>query len=376
MSKFTRLFVTVFGLIAAGCALTGPAVTSSDGLPLNHIRTQLSRQFETLQTPGAVFGIYRGAETEPALFLPLGFADEDRSRPILRGDHFRIASVTKLFVGQVILQLVDEGILELDASVSKYLPGVVPNGENITVAMLGYHTSGIPREMANPKLQKALQSEPDRQWKAEEILAYTWSMEPLFPPGEGWMYSNSNTILLGEIIDAVTGKPWYEAVDDRIVRRLGLSHTGYPHGSRVPTPTPRGYRFGQRDNLVRYGDFWFDATDWSGSVWGASGDMYSTMDDLAKFTRAASRGELVGETGRVALFDWIDIGYEQIEYGFHIARQNGGIGSTGDVPGYSAFAVYLPDRDVTIICLANLTATPEKLTAAAELGELAVRLLR
>ncbi len=332
-------------------------------------------RFETLQTPGALFAIYRGAEREPALYMPLGFADEAHTRPIRRDDHFRIASVTKLFVGHVILQLADESRIDLDAPVSRYLPGVVPNGENITIAMLGNHTSGLPRVIANPEYQKAIQANPSHQWTHAETLAYAWKMDTLFPPGARWMYANTNTILLGEVIQAVTGKPWHVVVDERIIRPLQLTQTGYPVNSQVPAPTPRGYRFGQRDNLVRYGDFWFDATDWSGSCWGAAGDMYSTLDDLAKFTRAAARGELVGPAGRKALFRWLDTGYG-LDYGFHIARRDGVVGSTGDVPGFSTFAGYLPEQDLTIICLANLTATPQKLTAAAELGELAAEMIR
>lgn len=73
---------------------------------------------------------------------------------------------------------------------------------------------------------------------------------------------------------------------------------------------------------------------------------------------------------------WIDTGYEGVEYGFHIARREKAVGSSGDVPGYSAFAVYVPAQDVTIVSLSNLTATRSKLTAAAELGEMAVRMLQ
>jgi D-alanyl-D-alanine carboxypeptidase len=294
----------------------------------------------------------------------------------MRNDHFRIGSATKTFVGIVVLQLADEGRLKLDDPVSKYLPRAVPNGDQITIAMLGYHTSGLPRVIANSEFQRAIQADPGHQWQASEILEYAWQMKPLFPPGRGWMYSNTNTIVLGEVIEAVTGKPWYEVVEERILRPLALNETGYPANSQVPAPTPHGYRFGQKDNLVRYGDFWFDATDWSGSCWGAAGDMYSTIDDLARFTRAAAQGELVGPAGRKALFRWVDTGYEQVEYGFHIAQRDGGIGTSGDVPGFSTFAAYVPKHDITIVCLANLTATRAKQTAAAELGELALRLLR
>jgi len=189
------------------------------------------------------------------------------------------------------------------------------------------------------------------------------------------MYSNVNTILLGEVIRSVAGREWHEEVARRISVPLGLRETGHPTASGLPPPAPRGYRFGERTNLFDYGDYWFDATDWSGSCWNAAGDMYSTVDDLALFVRAAARGELVGDAGRKALFQWIVTGHEGVEYGFHIGRQAGAVGSTGDVPGFSAFAAHLPDLDITIISLANLTATRTKLTAASELGELAVQIL-
>jgi D-alanyl-D-alanine carboxypeptidase len=358
-----------------GCAPQRQPLTPTTPIPVDTIRAKVTERFATLESPGAVFGVFRGPDSTPLVVLTLGHADERKSRAITRKDHFRIASVTKLFVGTVVLQLVDEGRIRLDDPVSKYLDAV-PNGNDITVAMLGYHTSGLPRVIANPAYQQAIQAEPARQWKAAEILPYAWQMKPLFPPGKGWMYSNTNTVLLGELIQSVTGRPWHEEVRARILVPLGLLDTGYPVESKVPEPTPRGYRFGKKENLIKYGDYWFDATRWSGSCWGAAGDMYSTLDDLATCTRAAARGDLVSETGRTTLFKWIRTGYEGVEYGFHIGRQSGVLGSTGDVPGFSAFAAYHPELDVTIVSLANLTATRAKATAAAELGELTVGILR
>jgi hypothetical protein len=126
---------------------------------------------------------------------------------------------------------------------------------------------------------------------------------------------------------------------------------------------------------------WCWADDTSGdpmqalSWGGAAADMYSTLDDLAVFAHAAATGSLVGEKGKAALMDFVDAKYEGINYGFQIFKQNGAIGSLGDMPGFSAMAVYMPQQDVTIVCLANLTATSKKVTSVSALGELAVKLL-
>jgi D-alanyl-D-alanine carboxypeptidase len=341
---------------------------------LHAIRDKVATHFKTLNCPGAVFGVYAGADLKPLVELELGFADEAESRPISLKDHFRLASITKLFVGTVVLQLVDAGQLRLDDPVSKYVPQV-PNGENITIRMLGFHTSGLANLIANREFQKAIAAEPSRTWRTDELLKYAFDMKPLFPPGKGWMYSNTNTIVLGEVIAKVTGHPWYEEIEKRILKPLKLRETGHPSSYQLPAPAPSGYRYGQKENLVRYGDVWYDATKWSASWAGAAGDLYGTLPDLAKFTRAAGRGELVSAGSRKVLFDWIDTKHEGIEYGFHIARIQGGIGSLGDMPGFSAFAFYIPESDVTVVCLANLTATIEKRTVASELGEPTMEIL-
>lgn len=357
-----------------GCLLLCLAGCASTPASIEKLKTEIPKKFPETEAPGAVFAVYQGPQLKPLIMQTLGYADEQHTRPISRRDHFRIASITKTFVGTVVLKLAEEGKLKLDDPVSKYVDGV-PNGDKITIAMLGYHTSGLPAAIANPVFQKAVEANPQRPWTIDEILPYAWQKPMLFPPGKGWMYSNTNTMLLGKVIEKVTGKPWYRVIQEMILDPLGLKETGYPGNGDIPKPFPRGYRNGQKDNLVRYGDYWFDATQWTGSCWNASGNMYSTVDDLAKFMRAAARGDLVNAQSRKVLFAWIHTGYEGVDYGFHIAMKDGAIGSTGDVPGYSASAVYLPKKDLTIVCLANLTATKGKETSASVLGELAVRII-
>lgn len=361
--------ITLLSFAAGGARAEQPKPLPAD------LEQRMRECFAGIETPGAVYGVYRGAEVKPELRLTLGYNDERHTRPITFADHFRIASVTKTFVGTVVLQLIDEGKLSLDDTVAKYVDGV-PGGDRITIEMLGHHTSGLANFIANPKMQAAIVADPSHNWTDAEILPYAFELPARFEPGKGWYYSNTNTVVLGKVIEKVTGQTWKQQVQTRVLDRLGLKQTGFPdEKGRMPEPAPRGYRFGKKDNLIKYGDYWFDATDWTSSWAGAAGDMYSTLDDLAVFAHAVARGELVGDKGRSALLTWVDAKYQGIEYGFHIFKQNGGIGSLGDMPGFSSFAVYMPEQDVTIVCLANLTATSKKLTAAAELGELTVKLL-
>jgi D-alanyl-D-alanine carboxypeptidase len=368
--------ILILMLIAAsvfGCAVR-PTRSESTETNLALIEQRITQRFGQLEAPGAVYVLLEG--DQPAIRLALGHADENRTRPIRFEDHFRLASVTKLFVGQVVLQLLDEGRLTLDDPIAQYVDGV-PGGERITLRMLGRHTSGLPMAIANPRFQKLIESDPARAWTARQTLDFAFELPPVARPGERFNYSNTNTVLLGMVIEKLTGRSWQEAVQARLLEPLALGHIGFPdcQTGALPQPSPRGYRFGRKDSLIKYGDVWFDATDWNASWTGASGDMYGTLDDLSKFTRATARGELLGPRGREAMFDWYDTKRDGIEAGFHVFRQNGAIGGVGDVPGFSAFAAYLPDRDITVVCLANLTATRTKLTAAAELGELTIQLL-
>jgi D-alanyl-D-alanine carboxypeptidase len=365
--------VLFVGLAALGAADALQVTTTQE--EVEEIRQAVLERFETLETPGAVYGLFSGDDHEEEILLLLGHADEDKTRPIRRDDHFRVASVSKTFIGVVILQLVDEGKLKLSDPVAKYVDGV-PRGDEITIEMLGFHRSGIPNMIASRTMQAAINENPTKVWTTKEILEVAFEQPLRFEPGERFDYSNTNTVLLGEVISRIAGKHWHEVVKERIYEPLGLENTGLSEDGTVPEPTPRGYRFGKEDSLIRYGTVWFDATEWNSTWAGAAGNLYSTLDDVKVFIRAVARGELLSEQSHALMQRWQEGEDKSVAAGFQCFRIHGAFGTLGDVPGFSVIAAYVPERDLTVVCLANLTATSDKLTAAAELGELTLKRLQ
>ncbi len=341
---------------------------------LADIKNEMETVFPTLECPGTVYGVYKGKNAKPLLEMALGHSDVDKTRKISFDDHFRIASTTKTFVGAVALQLVDEGKLSLNDPISKYLQNI-PNAEKITVEMLGKNTSGVPNVIANQEYQRAIEKDPKKIWNRAEILKYAFALTPNFEPGNGWEYSNTNTILLAMVIEKITGNTWHEEIDRRICRKLGLKNTGYSPSGLLPSPSPRSYRNGREAYPIKYGDYFFDATDWNSSWSDASGDMYSTLRDLSVFTSAVMGGQLFSQKSLDVLISWTPTKYENYSYGFQIWKYKNAHLVVGDVPGFSSFCAYLPDKDLTIIALSNLSNTKNTLTTASVFGEKTVDLL-
>ena len=126
--------------------------------------------------------------------------------PVTLADHVRIGSNTKTWTGTVILQLVQEGKLRLDEPVAKYRPDV-PNGQNITITHLLDMRSGLYNYSESLELNQTLDTNPTKVWAPDELLGIAYKYPPYFPPGQGYHYSNTNTVLLGLIIEKLTGNP-------------------------------------------------------------------------------------------------------------------------------------------------------------------------
>ena len=165
--------------------------------------------------------------------------------PVTLADHIRIGSNTKPMTGTVILQLVDEGKIGLDDPVSEYRPDV-PNGDNITITQLLNMRSGLGNYTVDPTLNEQQDNNPGRAWTQEELLAMAFAQPVQFPPGEGYFYSNTNTVLLGLIIEQITGMPVAQAFQTRIFDPLGMTNSSFPDitDASVPEPHPTFYTYG------------------------------------------------------------------------------------------------------------------------------------
>jgi D-alanyl-D-alanine carboxypeptidase len=220
-----------------------------------------------------------------------GVSDLTTGRPVSPHGYFRIGSTNKTIVATVVLQLTGERRVRLDDPVERWLPGLIRgngnDGRRITVRQLLQHTSGIS-DASYPGFDTAAEYYQHRYdvHTPREIVAAAMRHAPDFQPGQGWRYSNTGYAVAGLVIEAVTGRPWYDEVERRIIRPLGLRHTVWP-GTRpgLPSPHAHGYtRFAAGEDLV-------DTTELTDAD--ASGGYISTLADLDAFQRALFDGRLL-----------------------------------------------------------------------------------
>ncbi|MGK4584369.1 serine hydrolase domain-containing protein [Kitasatospora sp. HPMI-4] len=283
---------TVVGVVAPTALAATPAPAQLSAAPANPALDQ--------ELQAALDGAVAGQGNSAALAAvrvdgrtawkgSAGVADLATGAPVNADGGFRIGSVTKTFVATVVLQLVGEHRVVLDDPIERYLPGVVPNGEHITVRQLLNHTSGIYNYLQDPRLAV---TSADDMWKWRKdyqprgIVDIATSHAPNFEPGTKWSYSNTNYILAGMLIQQVTGHSWAEEVEHRIIRPLGLHHTSMPDTSTaIPGPHAHGY-FKTPSGPV-------DVTVMNPSIAFSAGAGISTTADLARFNAALLGGRLL-----------------------------------------------------------------------------------
>jgi D-alanyl-D-alanine carboxypeptidase len=274
----------VVPVLVTGAAPAGAGVRS--GAPAQPAFQAAIQQLVTDGVPGAIGYARHGRQVTVATS---GMANVATRTPMAAGDRVRVGSVTKTFVATVVLQLAAEHRLSLRDSIARRLPGLVPGGASITVHELLQHTSGIYSYTNDPGFQQALAADPTRVWQPAELVRIAVAHPPLFPPGTAFAYSNTDYVLLGLIIQAVTGHPVGQELQARIFHPLGLRDTYYPYANpHLRTPYAHGYLFGQPGATGPV-----DGTVMSPSWAGAAGGIVSTAADIARFYTALLTGKLL-----------------------------------------------------------------------------------
>ena len=303
-----------------------------------------------------------------------GVGDLDTGEPISADDHFRVGSNTKTMTVTAVLQLAQEGLLSLDDPISTYIEGV-PNGDEITIAQLAEMRSGLPSYSFDPGLNATLDDDPGKAWTQEELLEIAFSYPVNFAPGEKFEYSNTNTVLLGLVVEELTGKPIAEVFEERIFTPLGLEDTSFPaiDDASIPDPHPRGYMFGTNVSTLetsvlpeeeqaeavagtlKPNDHTDDNPSWG---WTA-GAAISTADDLTTYVQALVDGGLLDERMQQTRLDSIQpVGAATAGYGLGMAQFGPLLGHDGQLPGFMTFMGHDPETDLTIVVLSNLSAVP------------------
>lgn len=270
---------------------------------------ELKVELEQLVKSGAPGAIAFLRSNGRATIESAGVADRKSGRAPERSDVWRIASVTKVVTAAIVLKLAHDKKINLDAKLATLLPGVMPRADKVTVRQLLTHTSGIPDYAADPidPLQVSASVLHDRlsisrtvEGQLKAANAGDWS-----PQYRGThRYSNTNYVLLGLILEKITGRSYHDLVDGLIIGPLKLHHTGFPDDAgRLPDPHLSGYVAGDGPD----GPF----TDQSRPVevtehtyfLGADGGLYSSVDDLSRMLDALWNYEIVDDHTFQSMFE-------------------------------------------------------------------------
>ncbi|WP_371779689.1 serine hydrolase domain-containing protein [Streptosporangium subroseum] len=269
--------------------------------------TRLARQAVDAGAPGVIVRVNDGNGPTAKIVRQAPWTRAEHT--LASGDQFRMGSSTKTVVATVILQLVAEHRLKLTDPVETWLPGLIPNGDEITLRMLLNHTSGLFNYINDPDVLKAFTGQDTRQWTPEELIAAAVGHGPMFAPGKQYSYSNTNYIALGLVAEKVTGHSLSDLIQERIARPLNLKNTymatGIPrpdnrklaHGYEpdaahiaplLPPGTPAGTKFAGPGRAGHVDTTWINlSTEW------AAGGMVSTAEEWGRFDTALMSGKLL-----------------------------------------------------------------------------------
>jgi D-alanyl-D-alanine carboxypeptidase len=309
--------------------------------------------------PGLSVSVVKKDNTSIALVS--GYNDRERKIPLKRDDYMLQGSVGKTYVSAIALQMVKNGKLDLDKKVSFYLGEHewykrIPNAADITVRMLMNHTSGVMRYEFKEKFTKDLTANPDKTWHPEELLQYILDEKASFAAGTSWEYSDSNYILIGMIIEKITGKKYYDLLKTNILLPLKLSQTK-PSDSRKLQGLVQGYagadnEFGGKDKVIDENGFFIinPQFEWTG------GGIYSTTNDLAKWGKLLYEGKLIDTNVLFSSAVLAKLGRDtKYALGVIIRPTPLGIayGHSGFFPGYMTELLYFPEKQLSIAVQCN-----------------------
>jgi D-alanyl-D-alanine carboxypeptidase len=287
----------------------------------------------------------------------LGAARLEPRRAARVSDTTRVGSITKTFVATAVLQQVAAGRIGLDEPIERRLPGVVPGGGAITVRMLLQHTSGLFNYTDDEDAVRAQLADPTRHVDPQWMLDVAFAHPAGFPPGSDWSYSNTNYIVLGLLLEKVTGRPARTVLDRQIIRPLKLRHTYLATDGSWRGPHLHGYAtpgaFGNDDYL--------DLSSWDPSWGWTAGALVSDPADLATFYRALMSGRLLPAAQLRAMTTTVRTPAPELRYGLGLYRLQtvcGPVwGHDGGIPGYLTEA--FTDRRGTRSAVLALPTEPD-----------------
>ncbi|MEW2016276.1 serine hydrolase domain-containing protein [Rhodococcus sp. NPDC076796] len=342
-------------LLVSGCSSTDepsavePTTTapSSGSIKTDDVQAALDAMVDA----GSVAAVAQVRDGDDTWSGAAGLVERGGTEAASADDPVRIASVTKAMVAAVVLQLVDEGKLELDQQVDELLPGLLPRP--VTVRQLLDHTSGVPDYFTGFDSAEQIAARANDAVTDDELISQALAMPWTTEPGQEFSYANTNYVLLGQIVAELDGKSIGQALQDRIFDPLEMSDTTYPTDSTLDEDALHGY-------TLENGTY-TDVTDYDASIWSSGAAVVSTVGDMNAFFRALFDGTLIPQN----LIDEMQV-VTPSTYGLGLllggdaCNPGSGelvFGNRGNGFGYRTFAFSSPDGQRQV-SLAWTTAAP------------------
>jgi CubicO group peptidase (beta-lactamase class C family) len=289
-----------------------------------------------------------------------GAADREKQIPATPETRFRIGSVTKQFTAAAILRLAQDGKLSIDDPLAKYFPAY-PGGEKITLRHLLTHTSGLHDYTRHPDFFARV----TKPISPADLVAWFQDDPPDFPPGEQFSYCNTGYVLLGQIVEKVSGLSRGDYLQKQFFGPLGMHDTGVWHNATPPEHAAKGYSITGKAS----GKQLVPALDWDMSWAGGAGDLYSTADDLWRWTEALQGGRVLAPDGLRNMVTEITVPKKEtltLRYGMGLYHSDIGglpvIGHNGGLQGFLSEVMWFPDQKVTVVALTAAMPDPPRAT--------------
>lgn len=333
---------------------------------LRALQLRLKTKLEALFAQSSVPGVSASVVLPEGHVMPfaIGLADKEAKKPMSVLTLMIQGSVGKTYVAAIAMQLIHNKKLNLEEKVSTYLGkepwfDKLPNAQEITVRMLMNHTSGIMRYELDPKFADDLTKQPTKAWTPAERISYVLGKKPKFAAGKGWDYSDTNYIVLGMIIEKITGKSIEELIKTRLLEPLKLKQTMSSDRQTIPG-LAQGYAgpqnpFGGKELMLNADGSMIvnPQFEWTG------GGMASTTADLARWGKLMYEGKAFDASMLPIMLEGVTAPMlgRDAKYGLGVILRPTSLGKSyghsGFFPGYMTEMMYWPDAKVAVAVQVN-----------------------
>ncbi|HSA56977.1 MAG TPA: serine hydrolase domain-containing protein [Gemmatimonadaceae bacterium] len=331
----------------------GPAPQPDRTALVARIDSLVGDYMDVRRAPAVSVAVLRGSDT--LVMKGYGLASQETRRPATASTVYRIGSITKQFTSAAIMRLVEQGKLSLDDDLSKHVPDFPLQGHKVTIRQLLNHTSGIHSYTADSMWAKTWAQDLTPQ----QIVDFVARTPFDFTPGAGYRYNNTGYVLLGMVLEKVTGQPYAAHLQRELYTPLGLEQTSYCPSR--PTDTTHAAGYDVQGDIVQPAPYLSMTHPYS------AGALCSTVRDLVQWHRALTAGRVVSPASLARMTAPDTLGYSgpRLTYGYGLApgqlQGKRSVGHGGGVHGFTSSSMYFPDDSVNVVVLTNSNGGPDPL---------------